>query len=486
MRTIKAKLSAFFIVCLAFVGVLSFFYYENISRLEERLITVERFDDLIRDILELRRYEKNYLLYRNEADLRELQYYLERTEALFRALGPKIKATAGPTGYNLLLKRLKRYKESLQLNLLLIREGKSDPARLVRLRERGKALVEQAQRLVHMERERVRRALRGIMTIPMGLVGLFVLVVVLIFRVIAVRILRPLALVEKATASVAREEFKPIPYTSTHQDEVSQLIAAFNRMAEELEARQAQLLQSRKMASLGILTSGVAHELNNPLNNISLTAETLLYEHRYMSVPELESLFREIMEQAERGSEVVRKLLEFSRVEPGAQMRELDIVEVVERTLRLVRNQLMISGIELATSYEQGLGTVKGKRQELEQAFLNILINAIQAMPDGGRLEVKVRRAAEGMVRVDITDTGVGIKQEHLAHIFDPFFTTKPVGQGTGLGLSLTYGIIRAHGGYIEVSSEVGKGTTFSIFLPVAGGEEVGEGDGQTVQDSHS
>ena len=468
MNTIRQKLGALFIVCLVFVGILSFFYYRNISRLERRLFTIEKFDDLLGNILELRRYEKNYLLYRKAVDQKELKSYLVKAENSFKGLSQNIAETAGPQAIGEFRKRLEHYQESLQLTLLLTDQGRVDDKQLVLLRKRGKALVEFAQELIRLEREHVRRALRGIIAIPLALVGVFVLLVMLIFRVVALRILRPLALVEKATAMVARDSFTPIAYQSNHKDEVSQLIAAFNKMADELESRQSQLLQSRKMASVGTLTSGIAHELNNPLNNISLTAETLLTENREMSSQELEELLTEIMEQAERGSEVVKKLLEFSRIDPRPQTTEIDLVELMQRTLKLVKNQLMVTGIRLETDFEEDLPTLRGKRQDLQQAFLNILVNAIQAMPKGGRLIVRLARDEGDMLRVDIADTGVGIKQEDLAHIFDPFFTTKPVGQGTGLGLSMTYGIVRNHGGHIEVRAEEGKGTEFSIFLPVS------------------
>ncbi len=466
MNTIRQKLGALFVVCLVFVGILSFFYYRNISRLELRLFTIEKFDDLLGNILELRRYEKNYLLYRKAVDQKELESYLVKARRSFRELAGNIEETAGPAAIEGFRRRLNQYQESLQLTLLLTDQGRVNDSQLVLLRKRGKDLVEFAQELIRLERRFVRRALRGIIAIPLALVGVFVLLVMLIFRVVALRILRPLVLVEKATDMVARDNFTPIAYQSNHKDEVSQLIAAFNKMADELESRQNQLLQSRKMASVGTLTSGIAHELNNPLNNISLTAETLLTEHREMSGQELEELLTEIMEQAERGSEVVKKLLEFSRIDSRPQTTRIDLRELMERTLKLVKNQLMVSGIRLETEFQEDLPTLTGKRQDLQQAFLNILVNAIQAMPRGGTLTVRLAREDQEL-RVDIADTGVGIKQEDLGHIFDPFFTTKPVGQGTGLGLSMTYGIVRNHGGHIEVRAEEGKGTEFSIYLPI-------------------
>lgn len=242
-------------------------------------------------------------------------------------------------------------------------------------------------------------------------------------------------------------------------------------MAQELESRQEQLLQSRKLASIGTFISGIAHELNNPLNNISLTAETLQIVCSEMNNPEINELLQDILSQAERASQVVKNLLEFSRREKP-NLRNLSVPELIDNTLNLVKNQVMITGIEVVKNVPVGLPLIKGKKQNLEQAFLNIITNAIQAMPDGGCLTIQAQRDTRGYVRIDITDTGVGIDPSNMEHIFDPFFTTKEAGSGTGLGLSLVYRIIRNHGGYIEVKSKLNKGTTFSIYLPIARDEQ--------------
>jgi signal transduction histidine kinase len=142
--------------------------------------------------------------------------------------------------------------------------------------------------------------------------------------------------------------------------------------------------------------------------------------------------------------------------------------ELMDRTLRLVKNQIMLSGVELEKNVENDLPAIKGKPHDLVQAFLNIVINAIQAMDESGTLTIETCQGPAGYNQINITDTGAGIKPADMNHIFDPFYTTKTVGEGTGLGLSLVYGIIRSHGGYIEVNSKLGKGTTFAIFLPTA------------------
>jgi two-component system NtrC family sensor kinase len=147
---------------------------------------------------------------------------------------------------------------------------------------------------------------------------------------------------------------------------------------------------------------------------------------------------------------------------------QLSVKEVIQGTVKLVKNQIMVKGIQLETEIADDLPAIRGKRQDLQQAFLNIILNSVQATEKGGVISIRTEKVHGGYIRVAIEDTGTGIKPGDLEHIFDPFYTTKPVGEGTGLGLSLTYGIIKTHGGYIEVKSELGKGTAFFIHLPVA------------------
>jgi two-component system NtrC family sensor kinase len=306
----------------------------------------------------------------------------------------------------------------------------------------------------------------------------FIVFVVLILQLISKGILKPVALMQQATEEAAKGTFRPIIYESGREDEVTHLIETFNEMAKQLETKQEQLLQSRKMASIGTFTSGIAHELNNPLNNISLTAESLMEEFTDITKDEASEMMMEILAQADRASQVVKNLLEFSRTERPLLL-ELNINEVLDRTIKLIRNQIMVTGIHLKRENSVKLSPIKGRSQDLQQAFINILLNSIQAMKDlSGENIIAIRTGLgpDGYIRIDFSDTGIGIKPEDMKYIFDPFYTTKPVGRGTGLGLSLVYGIIRTHGGYVEVKSEIDKGTTFSIYLPIAENDGKEEG----------
>jgi two-component system NtrC family sensor kinase len=469
IKTIKGKITVFFVVCLSFIGFLTLLYYENIFSLENKLVTVEHFDDLLNGILELRRYEKNFILTRDIESLHETIFYLFRVEDGTKRLAESIQRVVGQEGYEKLGEEVYGYKRSLEKIADASKHGNGQ-IDVVEIREKGKALVDFAQALIRLKRQRIQRVLSGSLTIPLAFAGTFAILVFLIFQLITRSILKPLAMVQGATKQVAKETFEPIPYNAKGEDEVSQLIVAFNKMAEEIKSGQEQLLQSRKMASIGTFTSGIAHELNNPLNNISITAESLLLEYPHPDEPEVHEMILEIIQQADRASQVVKNLLEFSRTERPF-LTQLSVKEVVQGTVKLVKNQIMVKGIRLETEIPDDLPAIRGKRQDLQQAFLNIILNSIQAMEKGGLVSIRAGRAQGGYVRVAIEDTGAGIKPGDLEHIFDPFYTTKAVGEGTGLGLSLSYGIIKTHGGYIEVKSEVGKRTIFFVHLPVTESE---------------
>ena len=253
--------------------------------------------------------------------------------------------------------------------------------------------------------------------------------------------------------------------------ELGLLCQAIDAMAEAVARREAKLTQTarqqvgraEKLASIGRLAAGVAHEINNPLTGV-LTFAHLLRNKPHMNDEDHEDLDL-IIHETSRAAEIVRGLLDFARERPP-QIEPLDMNDVVRRTVRLIANQKKFEHITIEEALRDNLPEVCGDMNQLQQALLNLSLNACTAMPDGGKLTIATS-AAEGRVLLRVTDTGFGIKEELLERIFEPFFTTQPVGKGTGLGLSVTYGIIEQHNGTIEVESQEGKGSTFAISLPV-------------------
>jgi PAS domain S-box-containing protein len=225
-----------------------------------------------------------------------------------------------------------------------------------------------------------------------------------------------------------------------------------------------QLLQNEKLTSLGLLAAGVAHEVNTPLAVISNYIQ-MLAKQIPPDDPRQKTIDR-IVKQTFRASEIVNNLLNFSRT-GGAELAEVDLNDVLEETLTLVQHPFKTAQVTVIKNYKDELPPVLGSMTRLQQVFLNLLMNARDAMPGGGMLEVRTT-ARNGSVEVELTDNGAGIPPEHLHKIFDPFFTTKPTGRGTGLGLSVSYGIIKEHAGKVDVKSTPGKGTSFRLEFPAA------------------
>jgi two-component system NtrC family sensor kinase len=258
-------------------------------------------------------------------------------------------------------------------------------------------------------------------------------------------------------------------------DELAATNASLLATVDRLKTTQAQLLQAEKLSAIGQLVAGVAHELNNPLTSVIGYAQLLQEEVRDVAGGEtprnaegLAHDLRRIAEESERAARIVRNLLAFARRQSAARA-EQDIAEVMNRVLALRAYEFRLSGIELQTEFAEGLPPVLGDGGQLQQALLNLLLNAEQAMRARPQRRIRVGarhvRAADA-IELFITDTGHGIPDENLRRIFDPFFTTREVGEGTGLGLSICYGIVRDHGGQITVESRVGQGTTFRLLLP--------------------
>ncbi|MEW6207549.1 MAG: ATP-binding protein [Acidobacteriota bacterium] len=232
--------------------------------------------------------------------------------------------------------------------------------------------------------------------------------------------------------------------------------------ATERAQLEQQLMQREKLSSIGLLAAGVAHEVNTPLAGISSYAQMLLQQ-----IPESDQkhkLLEKIHLQTLRASEIVNNLLNFSRT-GDTQFREVDINRVIDDTIQLLEPQLRSARMELARNYSQELAPAYGNPSKLQQVFMNLIINARDAMPGGGRLTIQTRMVETSLV-VDFRDTGTGIDPENIARIYDPFFTTKEVGRGTGLGLAISYGIIQEHGGRMFVESRPGEGAHFTIKLP--------------------
>ncbi|MFN3477254.1 MAG: PAS domain-containing protein [Candidatus Methylomirabilales bacterium] len=259
---------------------------------------------------------------------------------------------------------------------------------------------------------------------------------------------------------------------SAMQDESSRVVALVGIGRDLTEKRQLelQLIQSAKMAALGEMAGGIAHEIRNPLAITSSAAQILL---RKGGDPKLRKECAEkIWAAATRAATIIESLLKFARPF-GVGFEPLDVNSLLEETLSLIGNQIALQGIKVERRFDPHLPKTKGNRNQLQQVFMNIILNAYRAMADGGHLTISTKPLDHTrFLEISFQDTGCGIPEEHLPRIFDPFFTTMPVGEGTGLGLSIAYSIVKHHQGSIRVESQVGKGSTFAISLPALPPEE--------------
>jgi len=252
-----------------------------------------------------------------------------------------------------------------------------------------------------------------------------------------------------------------------------ELEAEVNRKTEEIRRGQEQLFHAEKLASLGRMAAGVAHEINSPLTGIVTFAHLMLKR-----IPPEKKMDREdlevIIEQAERCSRIIKGLLGFSRAIPS-EKTEIDINATIRQTIDIIRNQAKFHNVKIHLDLDPELPRVRGDASQLQQVYMNLLINAADAMNDRGEVHIATREVSDNgksFVEIEFTDTGPGIPEEYLGKLFEPFFTTKPVGKGTGLGLAVSHGIIKKHGGYIRVKSSPGKGTSFYLRIPVLAGDE--------------
>lgn len=462
------------ILAIGFIGGLSYYYLRTIE-LKQHFVEIA--DDLSNTVLEMRRSEKNYLLYGSSEDLAANRRYTQRGLEVLAKIAPEVRNLKGAPKLHFLHQELLEYQKLMEQIARAIESGghTSHSALEEQLRDRGKRIVELSKQLVAFERQMILEITRQLKAQLLTSLGIFLVLGISLSVIVSRKIIRPLRTIEKTTLRIARGNFKPLPVLNT-RDETQRVVEAFNRMIEELEKRQDQLVQSKKMSSLGVLTSGVAHQLNNPLNNISTSCQILMEELSHDDSGFSRRMLTNIEQEVNRARDIVKGLLDFSR-ERDFALKPTSLKEVVDRSIRLISSQVP-TGIEIVDQTPDDL-MLNLDAQRMQEVFLNLLMNAAQAIkepPGEIRITAEVDQAHQQAV-ISVADTGMGMPKEILERIFDPFYTTKEVGLGTGLGLSIVYGIIEKHHGTISAESKLNEGTRFIIRLPwpVEASEEGGQ-----------
>jgi two-component system NtrC family sensor kinase len=276
---------------------------------------------------------------------------------------------------------------------------------------------------------------------------------------------------EMVTYPVKNSAGEVVRVIEIHRDITKQLSSRWEEKVQKLKQDFNRLIQEDRMISLGKLVASCVHEINNPIQGLltfSRLMEDILAKGQPTSedLEEFEGFLSLMTPELERCGNIVSGLLSFSR-ETSLEYKPINLNEVLEAVIALTHHKLELQGIKLSTQLDSGPLWVRGNARRLEQCLLNLVFNAIEAMPEGGELNVVSKlELAQKDILVEIRDTGSGIDAHNLNHIFDPFYTTKEAGQGTGLGLSIVYGIVKNHGGHIRVESEVDRGSSFFLSIP--------------------
>ena len=519
--SLKKKIALSFILSAAIIAVLATFEYVNVVRIKSEIRFLELTDTVRTKSLQLRRHEKNFFLYspsKSREESANIHRYLDeldvnlagmvpserrgsqqslqalvsryrtrfdaiesRLEELTRALrifqrGHRQYAQFFPLIESAFYERPRQASEFLSTVFHLparhelimgLRELDSD---INDLRKTGEDIINLSRDLGDRARQKVESAIRMSQIAILVVFPLFLVTGITMLFFITRNIVGRLGLLIDVVDRTGKGSFPHVaaPEQKWGNDEVGILIRKFDHMEDELAAREAEierknreLLQSKKLAAIGTLAAGVAHELNNPLNNIYLSTQVLAREAGDSCPPAMKDVMGDILGQTVRVKKIVGDLLEFARGrEP--QLRDVDMNDLV----RGIQVRLRGSMERIAFSLEPATrgAVLQADPDQLEQVFINLFLNASDAMDGRGEIKVSIRASDDAVVAV-VADTGKGMPKDALDKIFEPFFTTKD--KGTGLGLAIVFNIIKKHHGEITVASEEGKGTMFTITLPV-------------------
>jgi len=463
--SIRKKIFLSFGMFMVISGLIWLRSYHSQYILNQKIQIIERKFDLFNTILEARRYEKNYFLTFDTKNIDQTLNYVNTAEDILYDILSKYSKYTLAKNLDERLIELKEYKDSL-IKLLKMQEGghlmvPQDVIQLIQ--KQGRIITSELEEIVKKESQFTRDLIgKSRMIHLIALAPVFILsVLVALFLIFNVD--RPLKTIGKAIIKIATGDFQNIPEIHTG-DEFESLVTSLNSMIKELNKRNKELVQAQKLASLGRLTSGVAHELNNPLNNISTSLQILIEELEDDDFEYKKELLIGAEKEVERSKEIVKSLLEFAR-ERSLTLKQAYFKDLVNNAIKRVKSQVP-DNITLKVEVPDDIRATVGPLG-IERVLINLIVNAVQSMKNGGEVTVKAcKQERDSGFCFQVIDTGEGIPKEIISKIFDPFFTTKEVGKGTGLGLSIIYGIIDQHGGKIKVSSEVGKGSTFTCFLP--------------------
>ncbi len=465
--SIQNKVRYGYYICIAMIICIAFLNYLNLRTMDKKLSFSFIISDFFEATLEMRRFEKNYFLYKEHYNYEETLHYTDKAEALIHDNREAVTTLSPETDVGAIEELIHQYKKLLSdyHDQRSTFGSIAADALEARIRQTGKKIVEATEGISIAERSYIQAMITHskrwifISVVLVSALGL------LIGRYFSRMVVRPLKDMEDSMQRIAEGKFEKLVVTSADAEIVS-LSSACSRMIREIEFRQKRfMMQSEKLITLGTMVSGVAHELNNPLSNIYSSCQILHEEIEEGDMQYKKEMLQQIEEEIERAKNMVHSLLEFSR-KTDFKRKPFSLKYLIADTIRLIHGELPTK-VEILTDIPEDAWVFVDK-QKIEQAFLNIIKNAVDAIPGEGKVVIHAEKSTDGdTMLIRIADNGAGIEAEKLEHIFDPFFTTKEEGKGSGLGLFITWEIIEEHRGTITVESTPGKGTVFLITLPV-------------------
>ncbi|MEJ2166807.1 MAG: ATP-binding protein [Desulfobacterales bacterium] len=443
------------------------FSYHEFDLVLAKLRFAEIADSLEASFLRMRLSEKNYFLYKDPSELSAIKSDLKQSHLTVERLSPDIIKAIGQRNWGKLKSYLNEYEQEIDE---LGKSRDTAPDMQADVREAGRKLRLFSENMISLERKTINKILSASKKTLLAFFCVIIFAAITSSYIFFSKIFKNLRRIEKTAHAISAGNFMKIE-GNLSDNELGSVMKAINTMCQELETRHEQLIQSKKLASLGILTSGVAHELGNPLNNISMVAQTYLSLYDTLGNEDRLEYMQTVLEECERIKKIVQDLLDFSRPKK-ADFKVASINNVIRNSIKLVQNTLDISRIKSQLALQEDLPDVFINEDRIREVLVNLLSNAVHAMPAGGTAIIRSKLAENpDNIIIEVEDTGKGIPPEFISYIFDPFFSTKGA-EGTGLGLSISYGIIRRHNGKMDVKSKMGVGTTFIIELPVYRGKE--------------
>jgi len=521
--SLKKKIALSFLISAAIIAILAAFEYLSFVEIKKEIRYLEITDTISRKSLQLRRHEKNFFLYSPQkadeesaavaAYLVELKTLLAQNPDIDQA--DKLSLRSSINEYDRRFAAIKRdadvltglfertkvsykgtakYLSLVEFTFLeqpshsadflekvfllppdhqLVRGLRELDKEIAALRKTGEDILVISKDLDRVARGKVETVIRVSQIAILIFIPLFFAVGIGTLFFITTNVVKRLMLLIKVVESTGKGSYPHLSIPASRgnaHDEVGVLIDRFNTMedklaegATEIERKNKELIQSKKLAAIGTLAAGVAHELNNPLNNIYLSAQVLAKQAGEHCPADIKESLDDILGQTERVKRIVRELLEFARGrEP--QFADVDLAGLIADSYRHLGSTRDLVNIRFSLDMDPREIVVSADRGQMEQVFGNLFANAVDAMQGRGDISISLKKADEAVI-IRIADTGRGIPRDSLDKVFEPFFTTKD--KGTGLGLAIVYNIIKKHGGDIAAESETGKGTTFVIVLPV-------------------